>query len=380
MTSVGPGAQLRVHSLDGLRGAAALVVVAYHVLHRVVLPKPLLSAWLMSPFGVFVNGPGAVHLFFVLSGFVLALTMFRDSGPAGVPRFYVRRLFRIQPPYAFAVLFAWVASIGFPVVGGLAHWFQADKVGNPCFHIPAYLLPRAMLLPSMAFGQLPVGWSLQVELVMSAAFPILWLLGRRIHAAVPLLLGIAAFWVTDPRWRVVGFSFDFAVGLVLFLERERIAGWIAHVPRVATGPWIIAGIMLLQLPYALTYSNQGVALVEQGHAPSTIVLMSFGSALLIVAAEHFEFFRGLLERPWFRYFGRISYSLYLLHMPVLLFAICRITGPRLHWASGLVLFAAVLAISIGCAEFAWRWVEEPSIRAGRWLNETLGAKRKGAAT
>lgn len=376
LSSVAPGARPRVHALDGLRGAAALVVVAFHVVDYVALPQVLLSTWLMSPLGVLVNGPGAVHLFFVLSGFVLALTMAGDGGPAGVPRFYVRRLFRIQPPYAFAVLFAWVTSLGFPVVGGLARWMTA---GNPCFHIPAHLLPRAMLLPSMAFGQLPVGWSLQVELVMSAAFPILWVLGRRIHAAVPLALGIAVFWLTDPRWRMIGFSFDFALGLALFLERERIARWISHLPRAAMGPWVLTGVMLLQLPYAITFNQKGAAVLEQSHSPAAIVLMSLGAGLLIVAAQHFPLFRGWLERPSARYFGRISYSLYLLHMPVLLFAVCRITGQRLHWATGLVLFGVVLVISIGLAELAWRWIEEPSIRAGRWLNGKLGAKRPDAA-
>lgn len=375
LTSVGPDARLRVHSLDGLRGAAALAVVAFHVVDYVVLPQALLSAWLMSPFGILINGPGAVHLFFVLSGFVLALTMSRDAGPASVPRFYVRRLFRIQPPYAFAVLFAWVTSIGFPVVGGLARYMAA---GTPCFHIPAHLLPRAMLLPSMAFGQLPVGWSLQVELVMSAGFPILWLLGRRVHSVVPLVLGIAAFWNVDPRWRVIAFSFDFTLGLALFLERDRVARWIAYLPRAAMGPWVVAGIMLLQIPFAITYSERGAAVLEQSHSTAAITLMSLGSGMLIVAAQHFPLFRNWLEWPWARYFGRISYSLYLLHMPVLVFAICRFTGQRLHWAAGLVLFGVVLVVSIGLAELAWRWIEEPSIRAGRWLNEKLGAKRKDA--
>ena len=79
--------------------------------------------------------------------------------------------------------------------------------------------------------------------------------------------------------------------------------------------------------------------------------------------------------PWALFFGRISYSLYLLHVPVLLFTICRVTGQRLPWYQGLGVFAVVLAISIGAAELMWRWVEAPSIRAGRWLNERLGRKR-----
>ena len=83
MSALTPGASPRLHALDGLRGVAALVVVAFHVLDYVALPRSLFSVWLMSPLGIFVNGPGAVHVFFVMSGFVLALASLRDPGLAG---------------------------------------------------------------------------------------------------------------------------------------------------------------------------------------------------------------------------------------------------------------------------------------------------------
>ena len=378
LAATNPGGISRVSALDGLRGAAALVVVAFHVLDYVVLPRWLVSGWLMSPLGILVNGPGAVHLFFVLSGYVLALSSSLDSGLAAVPRFYVRRLFRIQPAFMFAVLFAWVTSLGFPIVGGLGRWMIASHAGQPCFHIPVELLPRAMLLPSMAYGQLPVGWSLHVELMMSAAFPILWQLGRRIHPVVALAVGIGTLSIGDPRFRVFNFAFDFALGLFLFMERDAIGRRLARLPRAAQVAWILAGIVLMQLPFVLTRAERGLAVLEQGHPTSTIVLMSLGSAMLIAGALYFPFFRRPLELPWARYCGRISYSLYLLHTPVLLFLVCRITGQRLPWPAGIVVFAMVLALSIGLSELAWRWIEEPSIRAGRWLNQYLGAKRATA--
>lgn len=378
MAATNPGAIARETALDGLRGAAALVVVAYHVLDYVVLPRWLLSAWLMSPLGVLVNGPGAVHLFFVLSGFVLALSSSTDSSLGAIRRFYVRRLFRIQPAFMFAVLFAWVTSLGFPIVGGLTRWMAASQAGQPCFHIPIELLPRAMLLPSMAYGQLPVGWSLHVELMMSGVFPIFYQLGRRIHPLIPLAVGIGTLSLADPRLRVFNFAFDFALGLFLFMERDAIGRRLARLPRAAQVAWVFAGVVLLQLPFVLTRAERGVAVLEQGHPTSTIVLMSLGSAMLITGALYFPFFRRPLELPWARYFGRISYSLYLLHMPVLLFIVCRFTGQRLPWPAGIVVFAIVLALSVGLSDLAWKWIEEPAIRAGRWLNQRLGAKRATA--
>ena len=372
MAAATPDTAPRLHALDGLRGAAALVVVAFHAVDYVRIPPSLLSGWLMSPLGVFVNGPGAVHLFFVLSGYVLSLTLSGDAGIAGVPRYYVRRLFRIQPPYMAAVLFAWVASIGFPIVGGLALWTQSK---NPCFHIPGHLVPWAMILPSMAFGQLPVGWSLYVELVMSLVFPVLLLIGRRVHAFLPIALALFVLSPADARFQMFRFTLDFALGLALFLYHDALGRWLGRLPRIAIPALLLAGVMLLQLPFALTRIESGTAVLEQGHGPATIVSMSLGSAILVAAALHVDLVGRFFSMPWALYFGRISYSLYLLHVPVLLFTICRVTGQRLPWYQGLGVFAVVLAISIGAAELMWRWVEAPSIRAGRWLNGLLGRKR-----
>lgn len=375
MAAVTPDTVPRLHALDGLRGAAALAVVAFHAVDYVSMPPSVLSAWLMSPLGLFVNGPGAVHLFFVLSGYVLSLTLNSDAGLTGVPRYYVRRLFRIQPPYMVAVLIAWVASIGFTVVGGLGLWLQSK---NPCFHIPGKLVPWALILPSMAFGQLPVGWSLYVELVMSLVFPVLFLVGRRVHALVPSALALFVLSPADSRFHMFRFTLDFSLGLALFVYHDALGRWLGRFPRVAIPVLLLAGVVLLQLPFALTRLETGMAALEQGHYPSTIISMSLGSAILVASALHLPPVGRFFSTPWALFFGRISYSLYLVHMPVLLFMICRVTGQRLPWYKGLAVFAVVLAISIGAAELMWRWVERPSIRAGRWVNGLLGRRRSAA--
>jgi peptidoglycan/LPS O-acetylase OafA/YrhL len=350
-----------VSSLDGLRGAAAVAVVGFHVLPLVALSDRLESLWLASPLGVLVNGPGAVHLFFVLSGYVLAMTLTRDRSAGGVARYYVRRVFRIHPPYVAAVLFAWVASIGYSSMLG-SRGFRPD---DTCFHIPARLLPLSLLFPSMAFGQLPVGWSLYVELMMSAVFPLLLLLGLWLHPLAPIVLAVLLLRPADPRVGFLRFAFDFALGLTLFLERERAARWLARLPRGAAVGTALVGVLLLEGPYLLAQRNGGI--VEEGHSPSTVVLMGLGSAVLVAAVVHFPSLRNLFSTPLARYLGRISYSLYLLHLTVLLAIVCRVTGRSLSWPAGLLLFAVALGLSIALAELAWRWVEAPSIRAGRAL-------------
>jgi peptidoglycan/LPS O-acetylase OafA/YrhL len=350
----------RLHALDGLRGAAAVVVVAFHVIGQTRLSDAVASLLLASPFGLLVNGPGAVHVFFVLSGYVLALTLSRDTRPGRLARFYVRRWFRIQPPYMAAVLFAWAVSQWVMPVG-------AQATGAPWVRLPAQALPIALFFPSMAFGLLPVGWSLFIELAMSAVFPLLFLLGRRVHPLLPIALGLALLHEFDPRWRFLRFAIDFAIGFALFAGAGGIARFVQRFPRSVPAIAGVAGIALLQLPFAIGFAHTGFAGIEQGHSPSAIVPFALGSALLIITALHAPALRRALSTPLASFFGRVSYSLYLVHYSVMICFVLRFPDYRFEWPVALLVFAATLAISSALSELGYRAVELPSIRAGRAL-------------
>jgi len=347
----------RIHALDGLRGAASVAVVAFHVFLIVDLSELTSAGILATPLGLLVNGPGAVHVFFVLSGYVLAIALSRDEAPGRLARFYVRRVFRIHPAYMVAVLFAWVASSGYPL------W--NSRCG---FHVPGALLPRALVFPSMAFGMLPVGWSLYVELAMSLVFPLLFLLARRLHPAAALAMAALLLIDFGPLTSFLRFALDFALGASLYLERERVARGMARLPAAGKGAVLVAAALLLEAPYALSALTGGQAGLERGHSPQTVVLMATGSVLLVVSSLHLGPLTRCFETPLARFFGRISYSLYLIHLTVLLVLRCRsgvVTRPSP--LQGILLFAVTLAISTALAVLGQRFVEEPAIRAGRAL-------------
>jgi peptidoglycan/LPS O-acetylase OafA/YrhL len=347
----------RIHALDGLRGAAAVAVVAFHVFLIVDLSALASAGILATPFGLLVNGPGAVHVFFVLSGYVLAIALSRDEAPGRLARFYVRRVFRIHPAYMVAVLFAWVASSGYPL------W--NSRCG---FHVPGALLPRALVFPSMAFGMLPVGWSLYVELAMSLAFPLLFLVARRLHPAASLALAGLLLIDFGRLTSFLRFALDFALGASLYLERERVARWMGRLPAAGKLAVLVAAALLLQAPYALAAFQGGQAGLERGHSPQTVVLMATGSALLVVASLHIGPLTRCFETPLARFFGRVSYSLYLVHFTVLLALQCRGgAAARPSPLQGVVVFAVLLAASTALAALGHRFVEEPAIRAGRAL-------------
>ena len=354
-------AKPRIHALDGLRGAAAVAVVAFHVFLSVDLSELARAGVLATPLGLLVNGPGAVHVFFVLSGYVLAIALSRDEAPGRLARFYVHRVFRIHPAYMAAVLFAWAMSSGYPL-------WRSRAVASNCFHVPCALLPRALVFPSLAFGQLPVGWSLYVELAMSMLFPLFFSLARRLRPAAPLALAGLLLIDFDPRTRFLRFALDFVLGASLYLERERVARLTNRLPAAGKLAMLVAAALLLQAPYTLSVLQSRQVGLEPVPSPKSVLLMGAGSALLVVASLHVAPLTRCFEAPLARFFGRVSYSLYLVHFTVLLALLCRGgAAVRLSPLQGVLVFAVTLAVSTALAVLGQRFVEEPAIRAGRAL-------------
>jgi peptidoglycan/LPS O-acetylase OafA/YrhL len=115
-----------VVALDGLRFLAAAVVLLGHCFNVFQIPDPLSRSIRSSPLVLFINGYGAVHLFFVLSGFCLAGSAHRARELIGLAQFYIRRVMRIHPPYMYALALAWLASFFYDVS-------QGDGMGLPRF-------------------------------------------------------------------------------------------------------------------------------------------------------------------------------------------------------------------------------------------------------
>jgi peptidoglycan/LPS O-acetylase OafA/YrhL len=355
----------RLHALDGLRGAAAVAVFFYHVMTYVPVAD-WLRAWVdLTPLGLLCNGPGAVHVFFVLSGYVLALTLADDRRPHRLPRYYVRRVFRIHPPYVAAVLLAFAAS-------RLLQHVPIDDPNLRWPRIPAEFLPRALAFPSMAFGLLPVGWSLFVEMAMSAIFPLLFFAARRLHPVVPLVASFALLADLDPRVRFLRFTIDFAIGLVLRLEADRIARAVRMLPPVAPLVLVLVGLAALQAPM-LDLATIGYTGLERGHSPHAIVIFAIGAGLLLLGTLHVPALQRALSTRIARFFGRVSYSFYLVHNTVLLSFLA--VASRWGESSAPMLAAVVLAFaaSVALSELGWRFVEAPAIQAGRALIRGGGA-------
>ncbi len=375
----------RLEELDSLRGAAALVVVFHHTL--MVLPhfsdftagrtRPHgLGEMLMfqTPLALLWAGHAAVLLFFTLSGFVLALPWLNGRAPT-YPVFAVRRIFRIYAPYMAVVgaVMLLLVSVRFGPLPGLSSWLNKSWNHPVTWNV---LVQHLLMTGADDFVDNPV-WSLDWEMRISAVFPLLMLPLARWRAAGGLAAGAALLGAYfgfelfpkeedqgDPVFLL--YTLGFVVGATLASLQDQIRTLLAK-------PWASLG---LAAAAAVTLSRTPPFAWQD--TPGELIMLA-GAVALICATIAPGPLHDALLRPALKSLGRISYSLYLVHVPVILLTAHLLYGRAPVWAiMGVSVFGA-LALAIGVN----RLVEEPFDRLGRWLSARLprwsGSARSAAA-
>ena len=364
-----------VAALDGLRGLAATVVVIRHTFNAISMPVPLRRQILESPLALVLNAQGAVQLFFVLSGWVLAASLARSAEKVPWTAFYARRVFRIHLPYVAAIGLAWIATTAWvlPDDAAVTRWLTRVRVDG----VSPAQFASALTFPGTAYGLLVVGWTLRLEMLYSMVVPLL-VLAARFLRGLPLLLG-AAFAFATPivdLW----YGMDFVLGVVAFQQRAVLAQLFAKLRAPGRALALLGACLLFAAPVAFATDRVVAEIIRTGDGPSYVAMMAIASAVFVALAAS-GFAPVLAWRP-FLFLGRISYSLYLVHLTVLALVAPRvlvkmvvasklITVTAATAGSAFALFAIVLGLSILLAIPLHRYVERPSIalgaRASRWL-------------
>jgi len=337
--------------VDALKGIAALLVLLSHfssygplaAAGRSALPE--LFVW------CYEYGRIAVQVFLVIAGF-LAVRALSPDGQALTQSPWPllgKRYRRLVIPYfaalALAIAAAAVADI----------WLDDEAIPAP--PTLAQLLAHLLLLHSLlGFDVLSAGvWYIAIDFQLFALMALLLWAGRRGWLAQALVLAVATlslFWFNlDTSWDNWGIYFFGSYGL------GAAAWWASGQPRAR---------LLLALLAAVTIA----ALLVNFRLRIELALIV---ALLLGFARHGRWLERWPDVSLLNFLGRISYSLFLVHFPVLLLANALYAGLALAspGAALLVLLAATLA-SIGFATLFHRWFESPE--AGRRIASALGLR------
>lgn len=354
--------------LHGLRGIAAMMVLIYHwsgpfpefalALRNVPLAGaswdlslPIKMGWL------------GVDWFFVLSGFVLTGTLWhRRLSVAEVLKFWSRRAARILPAL-------WVQIILLVLFWYSMGWLISIDWRQIFSNAVLWLRP----LPGGARSINGVYWTLPVEFSFYLLLPFLFVLYRRTHIMVLIVLAVAfqlfgkfAGYLVPysdfvyPFWRKVypffaGLQLAFVLGMAL---HAITLNWQEQRRRVALG-----GLVLLYLAM-LWFMNHHLAGVHRAHWLPLIwrmVMALIIAAMIWILAQPMRGTGWMASRPMV-WLGEISFGVYLWHLPVQS-TVAKLTPG--WWGTSVMALAALLlttGITLALSTLSFRYVEKPMIR------------------
>lgn len=379
----------RFEILDGLRGVAAMIVVAFH----------LFETYSAGPSHQIVNhGYLAVDFFFVLSGFVIGYAYDdRWSRGMGMWDFAKRRLIRLQPMVVLGSLIGafWFYFTDAPIFGAVMQ--------TPWWMLIVILIMGCLMIPTPPSMDVR-GWQ-EVNSLNGAAWSLLWeyvanilyaLFVRRLGTAMlAMMVGLSALLTLDlaldfdvfgllearsyARYTVIGgfcltpdqlyiglcrLLYPFFAGLLLY----RVNRWRINIRRGAMLWCSVAVAVTLAVPHIGGESHEWL----NGLYCAIVILFVYPS---IVAAGAGSSLKGRRTTAVCRFLGLISYPLYITHYPMIY--------AQMNWAArhadapvSVHIFVAV-SIFIAAVAVAYASAKVYDMPVRKWLSDRLITKRKG---
>ncbi|WP_126357431.1 acyltransferase family protein [Cedecea lapagei] len=298
-----------IKSLQAVRGIAALLVVMHH--YKFSLAEKYTSGW----FSPILNAGGiGVTVFFILSGFVM---IYSSQDKKTSTEFFINRISRIYPAYLFFII------VSFFIGGGMSIFHYADKAHG--FITSLLFLPSVVVnAPAYIDFNTPsaVRWTLNYEMFFYLLFGLSLFFKRQsvallsmfaiILIAIPAASGfiptadvsgygytsIALAFITNP------IMYQFITGVIVGLTYKKIDSLLSEpVKKIIL---IVSVVLVLYFCFYLDFNNHGLK------SSGWIMLLFFTAVVLN---------RGWLD-PFipavFIYLGEISFSIYLLHNPMMI--------------------------------------------------------------
>jgi len=390
-----------VPEMDGLRFPALVLVFLHHLVAAYIaghqpFPTPVSLPddwWLVAQTSFFMrvvaHSGFTMPMFFVISGFVLALPFMRavidgDRRPRLIP-FYTRRLVRLEPPYLIALLahFANLTLVQGKLVGVFLPHLMASAfyVHNLVYDMPSWVLG--------------IAWSLEVEAQFYLSMPLLaWALFcadhrvRRIRLVMYVLAGSLLSQVylqglEGSRWSSSMMNYLHYFGAGFILADLYVASWAKRLSRTR-GLWDAAGFgslfgMLAIVLYASGSELWFFGLPDHWTGGRLAILLPWLAIVFYAAVIRGRSLNWIMTRRWIVIGGGMCYTVYLYHTAIfslLLDPAYQLVGGRFGLdLECFLLFVLCIVPTLGCSAVLFVLIEKPFMgRRLQFLDDWLTAR------
>ncbi|NOR54959.1 MAG: acyltransferase family protein [Sulfurovum sp.] len=363
----------RFNVLDSFRGLSALIIVVFHMQFSNSITEYIF----------FQNAKYFVDFFFVLSGFVLTHSYFKNVN-ISFKRFFISRTFRIFPLHLLMLFVFVLLELG---------KFFAYKYGVHFNHIPFsgetainQILPNALLLQSWLPHTISTSWnnpawSISVEYYLYFIFFATFMLKNNFRKIIWFFISIASFFIilqysvsTEILRGLSGF-FAGAITYIIYSHTHHIRNKYIYS---------FLEVTVLMAVY--------LVLVSTIKEKSVILSLLFCGSIFIFSYEK-GIVSTLLRKKLFLFFGKISYSIYLVHASIIvcLKAVVLIGQKLLNtqwtymendiryidFGSGFLnnfIVLLLLGIVVFVSNLTYRYIEVKGQKFGKKLNDNFGKK------
>jgi len=343
----------RFPALDGVRAIAAVLVVVFHY---------------GGPTLIRANGWIGVHLFFVMSGFLITTLALREedrNGRASLANFYIRRAFRILPVYY--VILAMI--VVFIYLRGALH--TSGIIGA----LPWNLTFMGEFHQMTMFGQ---AWTLGVEQKFYVLWPLLAfaIAGLGFVKRLSLALGLVTMLIVLVTMIPYASAFaSIVVGCALAIALHYRKGFAAL--RVFTHPAVGIVIAVLLVAVQMYVFEIGEFLNDEGNVYTVLGYVVLAALLVPSLVAGGSPLTWVLSRAPMRWIGERSYALYLVQQ--LVAAVVAAALPQFGPHRALTAVAVTIA-GLLVADVLYRWVELPMIELGRRIIARRAQRRASRET
>ncbi|CAG8976649.1 hypothetical protein HYALB_00002165 [Hymenoscyphus albidus] len=405
--------------LDGVRGVAALTVYIFHAMaiwastvpawhadanQNSVFQMPLIRT-------IFVSGGSAVAVFFALSGYVLTYKSMKAIRKGSAHLVYpavassaFRRGFRLFLPPVILTFCEMIAtrfgfypplSFSFVMEPTFAEQFkdwlwETNKLINPYFNAKQAILGSVVDHPKYD----AVIWTIPLEYYGSLACYSLLLIMTRIPsdtARVALLSVLSILYMGIGSWNMFCFTAGILISNLTLSQEEKdnpppSPKKVRIYTIILIVAFYIAGLPTMGTPETLTNPMPGFETLR-ALTPKNIHLMDLGrfwwsisGVSILLCISQLPRFKRVFESNLCQYFGKISFSLYLVHeFCIIIFGLalqrtlCWLVGVQpkaggfMHWVVCVIWFGMFTGIVFGISGQVERWIDRPSVMFSKWF-------------